>query len=60
LTLPQARLLIESSFPDLKRDLSHVLIVLNYYHRRNDQAYQSHWKRRMKELKQWKSLKTSL
>jgi len=60
LTLPQARLLIASSIPDLKRDLSHVLIVLNYYNQRNDQAYQSHWKRRMKELKQWKSLKTSL
>jgi hypothetical protein len=60
LTLPQARLLIESSFPDLKRDLSHVLIVLNYYNQRTHQAYLSHYKRRIKELKKWKSLKKSL
>jgi hypothetical protein len=60
LTLPQARLLIESSFPELKRELSHVLIVLEYYTRRNYQAYLSHRKRRMKELKKWKSLKKSL
>ena len=39
MTLPQARLLIESSFPELEGKLSHVLIVLNYYTRRNYQAY---------------------
>jgi hypothetical protein len=60
LTLPQARLLIERSFPELKRQLSYVLILVEYHTRRNYQAYQSHRKRRMKELKQWKSLKTSL
>ena len=33
---------------------------LNEQYRRNHQAYLSHRKRRMKELKKWKSLKTSL
>jgi hypothetical protein len=60
LTLPQARLLIERCFPEPKRQLSYVLILVQYHIRRNDQAYRSHWKRRMKELKKWKSLKTSL
>jgi hypothetical protein len=60
LTLPQARLLIERSFPEPKRQPSYVLILVEYHTRRNHQAYQSHRKRRMKELKQWKSLKTSL
>jgi len=55
-----ARLLIERSFPEPKRQLSYVLILLEYHTRRNDQAYRSHRKRRMKELKTWKSLKTSL
>jgi hypothetical protein len=60
LTLPQARRLIEATFPNPKRDLSYILIVLEYHTRRNHQAYQSHRKRRMKELKKWKSLKVSL
>jgi hypothetical protein len=60
LTLPQARLLIESRFPEQKRELNHVLIVLKYHTQRNYQAYLSHRKRRMKELKKWKSLKKSL
>ena len=60
LTLPQARLLIESSFPELKRQPSYVLTLLDYHTRRNYQAYLSHHKRRIKELKKWKSLKKSL
>jgi len=60
LTLPQARLLIERSFPQPKGEITNVLIVLQYHTRRNYQAYQSHRKSRMKELKKWKSLKTSL
>jgi hypothetical protein len=36
------------------------LILLEYHTRRNYQAYQSHRKRRMLELKKWESLKTSL
>jgi hypothetical protein len=60
LTLPQARLLIERSFPDPKRELIYVLILVEYHTRRNHQAYQSHRKRRMKELKKWNSLKMSL
>ena len=57
MTLPQARLLIESCFPDPKRELNYVLILVEYHTRRNHQAYLSHHKRRMKELKKWKSLK---
>ena len=60
LTLPQARLLLECSLPDPKRESSYVLILLEYHTRRNYQAYQSHRKRRMLELKKWDSLKTSL
>ena len=60
MTLPQARLLMESSFAAPKRELSHVLIVLNYYTQRNYQAYRSHRKRKVKELKKWSSLKKSL
>jgi hypothetical protein len=58
--LPQARLLIEASFPEPNRDSSYLLIVLAYRTRRNYQAYKSHRKRRMQELKKWKSLKMSL
>ena len=60
MTLPQARLLIEGIFPAPKRQRSYVLILLEYHTRRNYQAYKSHRKRRMKELKKWKSLKVSL
>ncbi len=60
MTLPQARLLMECSFPEPKRQPSYILTLLRYHTRRNYQAYKSHRKRRMKELKKWKSLKTSL
>ena len=60
LTLPQARLLIERSFPQPKIEPAYVLLLLDYHTHRNYQAYVSHRKRRMKELKKWKSLKTSL
>jgi hypothetical protein len=58
LTLPQARLLIERTFPDPKRQLSYMLLVIEYHTRRNHQAYISHRKRRLTELKKWKSLKS--
>lgn len=60
MTLPQARLLMECSFPRPKDQPAYILIVLNYHTRRNYQAYKSHRKRRLKELKKWNSLKTSL
>jgi ribosomal protein S21 len=60
LTLPQARLLIERSLPEPKRQLGYVLILVEYHTRRNYQAYKSHRKRRIKELKKWQSLKKSL
>jgi len=60
LTLPQARLLMQCSFPEPKRQEAYLLILVDYYENRNDQAYRSHRKRRLKELKKWKSLKTSL
>jgi hypothetical protein len=51
---------VERSFPQPKGEIGYVLILLQYHTRRNHQAYQSHRKRRMKELEKWKSLKTSL
>jgi hypothetical protein len=51
---------MERSFPEPKRQISYVLIVVEYHTRRNHQAYLSHRKSRMKELQKWKSLKTSL
>jgi hypothetical protein len=51
---------MESSFPQPKRQPAYLLILIDYHTRRNDQAYRSHRKRRLKELKKWKSLKTSL
>ena len=60
LTLPQARLLIERSLPEPERQPAYILIPIKYHTRHNHQAYHSHRKRRMKELKKWKSLKTSL
>jgi hypothetical protein len=60
LTLPQARRLIESCLPEPQRQPSYVLLLVAYHTRRNYQAYKSHRKRRMKELKKWKSLKMSL
>jgi hypothetical protein len=49
--------LLEASFPNPKQRPSYILIVLNYYNRRNYQACLSHRKRRMESLKKWKSLK---
>jgi hypothetical protein len=60
LTLPQARLLMECSFPQPKHQPAYLLLLVDYHTRRNDQAYRSHRKRRLKELKKWKSLKMSL
>ena len=60
MTLPQARLLMQCSFPEPKRQQAYLLILVDYYKNRNDQAYRSHRKRRLKELKKWKSLETSL
>jgi hypothetical protein len=60
LTLPQARLLMQRSFPEPKRHEAYLIILIDYHTKRNDQAYRSHRKRRLKELKTWKSLKTSL
>ena len=51
---------MECSFPDPKREPSYILTLLKYHTQRNHQAYKSHRKRRMKDLKKWKSLKTSL
>ena len=51
---------MEYSFPEPNRQPNRMLILLRYHTRRNYQAYKSHRKRRMKELKKWKSLKTSL
>ena len=48
---------MEGIFPDPKREPGYVLTLLEYHTRRNYQAYKSHRKRRMKELKKWKSLK---
>ena len=60
MTLPQARLLMQCSFPEPKREQAYLLVLMDYHTNRNDQAYRSHRKRRLKELKKWKSLKTSL
>jgi hypothetical protein len=51
---------MEYSFPQPKRQPAYLLLLLGYHTRRNDQAYRSHRKRRLKELKKWKSLKPSL
>jgi SRSO17 transposase len=59
LTLPQARLLLEGSFPRLKEQPSYRRHLSRYYQERTDQAYRSHWARTMKALRQWKSLKGS-
>lgn len=51
---------MECSFPQPKRQPDYLALLLKYHTQRNDQAYRSHRKRRLKELKKWKSLKTSL
>ena len=51
---------MECSFPRPKNQPAYILIVLDYHARRNYQAYKSHRKRRMKQLKTWKSIKMSL
>ena len=57
--MPQARLLLEGSFPQPKHQSSYRKLLLNYHQQRNDQAYRSHRKRTMKKLRKWKSLKSS-
>jgi SRSO17 transposase len=59
LTLPQARLLLEWSFPHPRRDLDYVLALVEYHQARNDCAYRSHRKRRLKEFASWKTLELS-
>jgi hypothetical protein len=51
---------MQCSFPEPKRQEAYLLVLVDYHTSRNDQAYRSHRKRRLKELKKWKSLKTSL
>jgi len=52
--------LLEASFPRPKQRPRYILMVIRYHTRRNYQAYLSHRKRQMKNLKKWKSLKVSL
>jgi hypothetical protein len=51
---------MQRNFPEPKRHEAYLLILIDYHTKRNDQAYRSHRKRRLRELKRWKSLKTSL
>jgi hypothetical protein len=51
---------MEACFPQPINQPGYVLILLQYHTRRNYQAYRSHRKRRVKELKKWKSLKKTL
>jgi len=51
---------MECSFPQPKREPAYLALLIDYHTQRNDQAYRSHRKRRLEELKKWKSLKTSL
>lgn len=53
-------MLLEASFPRPRQRPGYLLIVVNYYTRRNYRAYRSHRKRQMKDLKKWKSLQVSL
>jgi len=59
LTLPQARRLLEWSFPHPRRDLDYVLALVKYHQARNDCAYRSHRKRRRQEFAGWKPLASS-
>ena len=56
LTLPRARQLLSWSFSDFRRDLIHRIEIDQYYALRNDRAYRSHRKRRLKELATWSTL----
>ena len=60
LTLPQARLLLEGSFPHPKGEDTYRLLLVTYHQKRNDQAYRSHRKRTLQRLKTWKSLEVAL
>ena len=51
-------MLLESSFPHPRTELSYLLRVVKYYQTRNDCAYRCHRKRRLKELGRWKTLKS--
>jgi len=46
--------------PDAKRETGYKLIFIRYHQLRNHCARQSHWKRRLNELKTWKDLEMSL
>ena len=59
LTLPQARCLLEWSFPHPRRDLDYVLGLVEYHQARNDCAYRAHRKRRLKELATWQTIESS-
>jgi len=57
LTLPQARLLLDGSFPQPKHQSGYRKLLLNYHQQRNDRAYRSHRKGTMRKLRKWKSLR---
>jgi len=52
--------LIARTLPNPKRAADYTLEFIRYHQRRNYQAYRSHRKRRILELKKWKNLKVSL
>jgi len=51
---------MECSFPQPKREPAYLALLIDYHTHRNHQAYLSHRKRGLKEIKEWKSLKMSL
>lgn len=53
-------MLLESRLPHPRRELAYVLELVEYYQIRNECAYRSHRKRRLKELAGWKTLAASL
>ena len=52
-------MLLEWSLPHPRQDLDYVLALVQYYTNRNHQAYKAHRKRRLKELAQWKTIRSS-